>query len=178
MYIIYIYIYIYILCTLLMYIMYIINIYIMYIINIYIYIMYVIYILCILCILCICNTVIHIHRFIMCQRLTYFDHAQVDQLWVNHTSTAAGAPSVVRNMHREMLLGRQENSWKIMEIWKGQKELGVYGFFEHSSISFNVRIWDAKNWLAMCFFLQYRYRGPEASVFLCILMMDRNKVQT
>jgi O-methyltransferase involved in polyketide biosynthesis len=62
----------------------------------------------------------------MCQRLTYFDHAQVDQLWVNHTSTAAGAPSVVRNMHREMLLGRQENSWKIMEIWKGQKELGVY----------------------------------------------------
>lgn len=30
--------------------------------------------------------------------------APVDQLWVNHTSTAAGAPSVVRNMHREMLI--------------------------------------------------------------------------
>lgn len=30
--------------------------------------------------------------------------APVDQLWVNHTSTAPGAPSVVRNMHREMLI--------------------------------------------------------------------------
>ncbi|CAL1171977.1 unnamed protein product [Cladocopium goreaui] len=32
--------------------------------------------------------------------------APVDQLWVNHTSTAAGAPSVVRNMHRERCDGR------------------------------------------------------------------------
>lgn len=30
--------------------------------------------------------------------------APVDQFWVNHTSTAAGAPTVVRNMHREMLI--------------------------------------------------------------------------
>lgn len=30
--------------------------------------------------------------------------APVDESWKNHTSTAAGAPTVVRNMHREMLI--------------------------------------------------------------------------
>ena len=70
-----------------------------------------------------------------CPGLTCFDHAQVDELWVNHTSTAAGAPTVVRNMHREMLLGRkrrrdQAAARKIMEnhgdIWKlEQKGIGV-----------------------------------------------------